>query len=191
MKIVSFLIAFVIFSIVILFHELGHFLLAKANGIRVNEFCFGLGPTICGIQKGETKYCIKAFPFGGACMMEGEDEDSTDNRAFGKKPVWGRMSVVFAGPFFNFILAFIFAFILMSCVGYDKPVLSGVMEGYAAEEAGLQEGDEIIRMNHFSVKPLKSLMQGMGRNIRQHWFRNWIKRPEDICTDFRPWEMSG
>ena len=60
-------------------------------------------------------------------MMEGEDEDSTDNRAFGKKPVWGRMSVVFAGPFFNFILAFIFAFILMSCVGYDKPVLSGVM----------------------------------------------------------------
>ena len=77
MKIVSFLIAFVIFSIVILFHELGHFLLAKANGIRVNEFCFGLGPTICGIQKGETKYCIKAFPFGGACMMEGEDEDST------------------------------------------------------------------------------------------------------------------
>lgn len=84
-------------------------------------------------------------------MMEGEDEDSTDNRAFGKKPVWGRMSVVFAGPFFNFILAFIFAFILMSCVGYDKPVLSGVMEGYAAEEAGLQEGDEIIRMNHFSV----------------------------------------
>ena len=118
MKIVSFLIAFVIFSIVILFHELGHFLLAKANGIRVNEFCFGLGPTIC---------------------------------AFGKKPVWGRMSVVFAGPFFNFILAFIFAFILMSCVGYDKPVLSGVMEGYAAEKAGLQEGDEIIRMNHFSV----------------------------------------
>ena len=83
--------------------------------------------------------------------MEGEDEDSTDNRAFGKKPVWGRMSVVFAGPFFNFILAFIFAFILMSCVGYDKPVLSGVMEGYAAEKAGLQEGDEIIRMNHFSV----------------------------------------
>ena len=71
--------------------------------------------------------------------MEGEDEDSTDNRAFGKKPVWGRMSVVFAGPFFNFILAFIFAFILMSCVGYDKPVLSGVMEGYAADSRSKAE----------------------------------------------------
>lgn len=58
MKIVSFLIAFVIFSIVILFHELGHFLLAKVNGIRVNEFCFGLGPTICGIQKGEDRKSV-------------------------------------------------------------------------------------------------------------------------------------
>ena len=89
MKIVSFLIAFVIFSIVILFHELGHFLLAKANGIRVNEFCFGLDRSYLWDTKGETKYCIKAFPFGGACMMEGEDEDSTDNRAFGKKAGMG------------------------------------------------------------------------------------------------------
>lgn len=151
MKIVSFLIAFLIFSIVILFHELGHFLLAKANKIRVNEFCFGLGPTICGIQKGETKYSIKAFPFGGACVMEGEDEESADDRAFGKKSVWARMSVVFAGPFFNFILAFLFAFVLISCIGYDKPVLTGVMEGYAAEKAGLQSGDEIVKMNHLSI----------------------------------------
>lgn len=150
-RIISFVIAFLIFSIVILFHELGHFLLAKKNGIRVNEFCFGLGPTICGIQKGETKYSIKLFPFGGACVMEGEDEDSSDERAFGKKSVWARMSVVFAGPLFNFILAFIFAFILMCCVGYDKPVLTAVTEGFPAAEAGIQEGDEIIKLNHLSI----------------------------------------
>lgn len=150
-RIVSFLIAFLIFSIVILFHELGHFLLAKKNGIRVNEFCFGLGPTICGIQKGETKYSIKLFPFGGACVMEGEDEDSTDERAFGKKSVWARMSVVFAGPFFNFVLAFVFAFILMCCIGYDKPVLSDVSDGFPAQEAGLQKGDEIVKMNGLSI----------------------------------------
>lgn len=150
-RIISFVIAFLIFSIVILFHELGHFLLAKKNGIRVNEFCFGLGPTICGIQKGETKYSIKLFPFGGACVMEGEDEDSSDEQAFGKKSVWARMSVVFAGPLFNFILAFIFAFILMCCVGYDKPVLTAVTEGFPAAEAGIQEGDEIIKLNHLSI----------------------------------------
>ena len=87
MSVVSIIIAFIIFSVIIIFHELGHFWLAKANGIRVNEFCLGLGPTIWGIQKGETKYSVKLLPFGGACMMEGEDEDSSDERAFGKKLV--------------------------------------------------------------------------------------------------------
>ncbi len=150
-RVVSFLIAFLIFSIVILFHELGHFLLAKKNGIRVNEFSFGLGPTLFGVQKGETKYSVKLLPFGGACMMEGEDEESTDERAFGKKSVWARISVVFAGPFFNFILAFVFSFVLLCFMGYYKPVLTDVTPGYAAEEAGMQAGDEIIKMNHFSI----------------------------------------
>ena len=76
MKIV---IAIVIFSIIIIFHELGHFLLAKANRIRVNEFSLGLGPTIFGITRGETKYSLKLLPFGGACMMEGEDAESGDD----------------------------------------------------------------------------------------------------------------
>lgn len=151
MRIVSFIIAFLIFSVIVIFHELGHFLLAKANGIRVNEFCLGLGPTIFGVQKGETKYSIKLFPFGGACMMEGEDEESEDDRAFGKKSVWARMSVVFAGPFFNFIMAFVFAFIILCCEGYDRPVLSGVIDGFVADEAEMQAGDEIVKINNMSI----------------------------------------
>jgi regulator of sigma E protease len=150
-RLISILIAFLIFSIAVLFHELGHFLLAKANGIRVNEFCFGLGPTLFGIQKGETKYSVKLFPFGGACMMEGEDEESSDDHAFGSKSVWARISVVFAGPFFNFILAFIFAFVLLSFMGYDRPVLLGVIDGYAADQAGMQAGDEIVKMNSLRI----------------------------------------
>lgn len=143
MKIV---IAILIFSIIIIFHELGHFLLAKANKIRVNEFSLGLGPTLIGFTKGETKYSLKLLPFGGACMMEGEDEESGDDRAFGKKSVWARISVVAAGPIFNFILAFVGAFILLCNMGYDLPVLTGVMEGYPAEEAGMQAGDTIVKM---------------------------------------------
>lgn len=145
------IIAIIIFSVIVLFHELGHFLLAKANGIQVNEFCLGFGPTIVGFTKGETKYSIKLLPFGGACMMEGEDDSSDNPRAFPNKSVWARMSVVFAGPFFNFIMAFVFAFIIICCVGYDKPTISGVMSGYAAEEAGLAEGDTIVKMNSFKV----------------------------------------
>lgn len=142
------IIAILIFSVIILFHELGHFLLAKKNGIRVNEFCLGLGPTLVGFTKGETKYSIHLLPFGGACMMEGEDGDSTDERAFTNKSVWARIAVVAAGPVFNFIMAFIFSVILMACIGYDKPVISGVMEGYPAEAAGMQEGDTILKMNN-------------------------------------------
>ena len=67
------LVAILVFSLLILFHELGHFSLAKLNGIRVNEFSLGLGPTIFGFTKGETKYSLKAFPFGGSCAMLGED----------------------------------------------------------------------------------------------------------------------
>lgn len=140
-------IALIIFSLIILFHELGHFLLAKANGIKVNEFSLGLGPTLFGITKGETKYSLKLLPFGGACMMEGEDGESQDERSFNSKSVWARISVIFAGPLFNFIMAWVFALIVMACVGFDRPVLTSVREGFPAAEAGLQEGDEIISMN--------------------------------------------
>lgn len=144
-------IAILIFSIIIIFHELGHFLLAKANGIRVNEFSLGLGPTIVGFTKGETKYSLKLLPFGGACMMEGEDEDSGDERAFNKKSVWARISVVAAGPVFNFIMAFVGAFILLYNIGYDLPVLTGVIEGYPAEAAGMQAGDTIVKIDHTRI----------------------------------------
>lgn len=139
-------IAIIVFSLLVLFHELGHFSLAKLNGIRVNEFSLGLGPTLFGFTKGETKYSIKLLPFGGACMMEGEDESSDDERAFNKKGVWARISVVAAGPLFNFIMAFVFSIVLIGCIGIDRPVLSSVIDGYAAQEAGLQAGDEIVRM---------------------------------------------
>lgn len=151
MSILSIIIAIILFSIIIIFHELGHFWLAKINGIRVNEFCLGLGPTIVGFTKGETKYSIKLLPFGGACVMEGEDDASTDERAFNNKSVWARISVVFAGPIFNFIMALLFAFIIIISIGYDKPTLSGVKEGYAAEEAGFKADDTIVRINKTNI----------------------------------------
>lgn len=153
------IIAIIIFSIIILFHELGHFLLAKLNGIRVNEFCLGMGPTLIGFTKGETKYSLKLLPFGGACMMEGEDGDSQDQRAFNSKSVWARISVVVAGPVFNFIMAWIFALIVVGSVGYDRPVLLGVMEGLSAEEAGMQAGDEIISMNGYRTHFYREVSQ--------------------------------
>lgn len=143
----NFLIAIIVFSLLIFFHELGHFTLAKLNGIRVNEFSLGLGPTLIGFTKGETKYSLKLLPFGGACMMEGEDENSDDERAFNKKGVWARISVVAAGPIFNFIMAVIFSIVVLGAAGVDTAKISDVIDGYAAQEAGLQGGDTIVAMD--------------------------------------------
>lgn len=145
------ILALIIFSIIILFHELGHFLLAKHNDVRVNEFCLGLGPTLVGVTKGETKYSLKLLPFGGACMMEGEDEASDDDRGFNNKTVLQRASIVAAGPIFNFIMAIAFSLILVASVGFDRPVLTDVMEGYPAQEAGLQAGDEIVKLGNKTI----------------------------------------
>ena len=90
---VKYIVAIILFGVIILFHEWGHFLLAKANGIRVNEFCLGLGPTIVGFTKGETKYSLKILPFGGSCMMLGEDEKDADPKAFNNKSVWARRNI--------------------------------------------------------------------------------------------------
>ena len=107
-----------IFGVVVISHELGHFLLAKANGIHVVEFAVGMGPTLLGFTKGDTKYSLKLFPIGGACMFEGEDglavkEGEESKGAFPNAPVWGRISTVLAGPVFNFILAFLISLIMV------------------------------------------------------------------------------
>jgi regulator of sigma E protease len=105
------IIAVLLFSFIIIFHELGHFLLAKKNGIRVDEFSLGLGPTLLGKQIGETKFSLKLLPFGGACMMGEDDADDLSEGSFNSKSVWARMSVVAAGPIFNLILACVLFYI--------------------------------------------------------------------------------
>lgn len=145
------IIAIILFSLIILFHELGHFLLAKLNGVQVNEFCLGLGPTIVGFHKGETFYSLKLLPFGGACMMEGEDEESDSGRAFGTKSVWQRFSIVFAGPFFNFILAWLLSMIILGVAGIDVPTVSQITPGSPAAEAGIADGDTIVKLGNKKI----------------------------------------
>lgn len=170
MSSVNILIAILLFSAIILFHELGHFLLAKANKIGVIEFSLGMGPRILSFAKtrggmrlkffksgkyfeeheeyqGHTIYSWKILPIGGSCMMLGEMEDIEDKSAFGKKSVPARMSVIFAGPFFNFILAFVLALFVIGMVGYDRAEITNVQPGMPIEEAGFQDGDVITEIN--------------------------------------------
>lgn len=150
-------IALIIFSLIIIIHELGHLLLAKKNGITVTEFSVGMGPRIISFDKGGTKYSIKALPFGGSCMMLGEDEDLADEGSFNSKGVWARISVILAGPIFNFILAFILALIVIGAVGIDFPTVNLVNDSSPIDKAGIKEGDTITKINGSSV--------GVGREI--------------------------
>ncbi len=149
MKIV---LALLVFSVIVLFHEFGHFLFAKLNHVVVVEFSLGMGPRLLSFEKGGTRYSLKILPFGGSCMMLGEDMADLSEGTFGSRPVWGRISIVAAGPLFNFILAWVMSFVIISSVGVDKPVVLGVTEGYPAYEAGIRPMDEIVAINGHSIR---------------------------------------
>lgn len=138
--------ALLLFGCIVMFHELGHFLLAKKNGINVSEFAIGMGPTLLHTEKNGTVYSLKLLPIGGFCAMGEDDAEDRSEGSFNSKSVWARISVIAAGPVFNFILAFILSVILVSWVGYDPTVISGVSDGLSAQEQGMQAGDKIVRM---------------------------------------------
>ncbi|MEE0956297.1 MAG: RIP metalloprotease RseP [Eubacterium sp.] len=143
----QYLIALLILGVCILFHEFGHFLLARLNGITVLEFAMGMGPVLFKhkSKKSGTVYAFKLLPFGGSCSMLGEDEDDTQPGSFLSKNVWQRISVVAAGPVFNFILAFFCGMIVIGIAGFDPARVTEVESGSPAAQAGLQTGDRIVR----------------------------------------------
>ena len=142
------LIAILLFSILVLFHEFGHFIVAKAVGIGVIEFSLGMGPRILSFKKGETRYSWKLIPFGGSCAMVGEDEDSPAENAFGSKPAWARLLVVAAGPIFNIILAFIACLFMIGQGGVNLTMVHSVQTGSAAEKAGIEAWkDSVVSVN--------------------------------------------
>ena len=143
-------------------HEFGHFIIAKMNGIKVVEFAVGMGPTLIGFTKGETKYSLKLLPIGGACMFEGEDglniaEGGESSRSFNNANVWARISTVISGPLFNFILGAIVAMIMVSMIRINLPVIE-IMESGPAVEAGLQTDDRILALNDEKVYLFEEMM---------------------------------
>ena len=152
--IVSILIFLIMFSVIVISHEFGHYAIARRNGIRVNEFDIGMGPVLYRKEGLETDLCIRLLPIGGACMFDGmdvaddgEEDGIPDEHSFPNAPVAARIAAVLAGPMANFILGFIFSLILVAFVGTDLPVIQEVIPDSAAMEAGLQAGDVIKKVN--------------------------------------------
>lgn len=201
----------IIFGVVVISHEYGHFLIGRRNGIRVLEFMVGMGPTLFSFERGGVKYSLKLFPLGGACLFDGEDgmtaqeeesernirrkammgaetplpydEPGAETEIYGipftEAGVWRRIATVFAGPFFNFIMAFAVALVLTTFSGIDRPVVRGISENSAAEEAGLMAGDEITQINnekiHFyrEISVISSINR--GETLEIHYTRDGQK----------------
>lgn len=167
--------ALLLFGLLVLVHEFGHFLFAKLNGVGVVEFSIGMGPRLFSVARGETRYSLKILPFGGSCEMVGEDTENPDPKAFHNKSVLARISVIAAGPVFNFILAFLFALIIVSQIGHDAPILHDVTEHSPAQEAGLLPGDKITQINHRKIEAYRDvslyLFSHPGETITVHYER--------------------
>ncbi len=141
--------AIILFSLLVFVHELGHFMAAKASGVRVNEFAIFMGPALWKKQKGETLYSIRCIPFGGYCAMEGEDEDTDDPHSFQKAAWWKRLGILLAGSAMNFLAGvLIMVIVFLPVQQIVLPTVSAFEEGCTLNgENGLQVGDTILEMD--------------------------------------------
>ena len=146
------LLAILLFCIMIFPHELGHFIAAKRVGVKVNEFAFGMGPSLWKKQGKETLYSIRLFPIGGYCAMEGEDDDCDSPRAFGNKKPWQKILVLAAGSFMNVLCAILIMIIVVGFLGFTTTTIDMVDEGSPAQEANVLPGDVIVQIDEMQIE---------------------------------------
>lgn len=154
--------AILIFCLLIFVHEFGHFISAKAVGIKVNEFALGMGPQLLHFKKGETEYSLRAFPIGGFCKMEGEDEDSSDAAAFNNKSFPAKALVVVAGSAMNLILAILILSVVVLSLGIPTSTIKELSPDLPAIKAGLLPGDKIVQVEDTAVKEWKDITETIG-----------------------------
>ena len=150
------ILAILAFGMLVIVHEFGHFITAKRGGVQVNEFWIGMGPTLLKKQHNGTLYCLKLLPFGGACVMEGEDSESDNDHAFGKASLPRRMLIVAAGALMNFLVGFLIVLAVIQPNGPNGGYIVSTIDSVdpastAAAAGGLQAGDEILEVDGYNI----------------------------------------
>lgn len=157
------ILAVVLFLLLIVFHEFGHFIVAKKSGIKVNEFAIGMGPLIYSKEKGETTYSLRAIPIGGYCAMEGEEDESNDPRSFDNAPAFKRFLTILAGPVANLIIAVV----VFTIVGFLSGVVTTRVDDFIdkspAKAAGIEIGDEILKINNAEISDFTDISKEVGK----------------------------
>ncbi|KPU28180.1 zinc metalloprotease [Caloranaerobacter sp. TR13] len=155
--------AILVFFLVVIFHEFGHFIVAKMVDIKVHEFSIGMGPRLTSIRKGETEYSIRILPIGGYVRMEGEDEVSNDLRSFNNKPILSRAAVLFAGAFMNFVLAILVFSIIAYVIGMPTTTIEKITPNFPAENSGLKKGDKIVQINDKTITKWEEIVTEINK----------------------------
>lgn len=164
-KVWPFIVAILFFEVIIIVHEAGHCIAAKANGVQVDEFAIGMGPKLFSFKKGDTLYSVRIFPIGGFCAMEGEDEKSESERGFDKKKIWQRMIIIVAGAVCNLILGFLLVVAMTASqdlVGTTQ--VAKFDEGASSVQSGLQAMDEIKSIDGMRVYCSFDISTGLSRD---------------------------
>ena len=201
----------IIFGVVVVAHEFGHFIVAKANGIKVLEFSIGMGPKLVKFTKGDTEYSLRLLPIGGACMFEGEDglfeEDeeteriqeenpldrpkTTQEGSFQNASVWARIATVVAGPLFNIILGYILAIIIVLTCGSIMPKVNWVQIGYPAHVAGLRDGDVITAINGEKIHLFREIQLNAMLYDGEPWEVEYERNGETYTTTMKLVQSNG
>jgi regulator of sigma E protease len=175
----------IVLGILVFVHELGHFLLAKKLGVAVLKFSLGFGPKLIGKKIGETEYQIAVFPLGGFVKPLGEDpqeevKEEDRHRSLWAQPIWKRVLIIGAGPFFNFFLAIaLFSIINLFGIPFIPPTIGGVSSGLPAENAGLKKGDVVLSIDGEATSKWDDLAN-IIRNSKGKELTIKVKRNDEI-----------
>ena len=153
----SILITILMFGIIVVLHEFGHFIIAKKSGVYVEEFAVGMGPKLFGITRNGTLYSVRLLPLGGFCRMKDASE-GLEPDCFEGVNVFKRIAIVTAGPIMNFVLALFIFIVITALSGYAEPTIAKVIDGYPAKEAGLMADDKIIELNGDTIRVYNDLV---------------------------------
>jgi regulator of sigma E protease len=184
------LMALLAFSVLIIGHEFGHFIMARVNGVKVLEFSLGMGPKLFSIKGKETEYLIKALPIGGYVRMYGEEDDvnAVEDSAFSNKTSFQKLTIVAAGPIMNFIIAILFFSLVGGIKGHSTNIIDKVIENSPAMEVGILAGDKITEVNGKIVTTwedfFNEIFTGEGKPVNMQVERNGEKIKLDLVPTY-------
>ena len=192
-SIISIILTVLVFSLLIIVHELGHFTTAKLSGVTVNEFWLGMGPTIFKKHYKGTDYCLKALPFGGAVVMEGEDYESNKEGSLSSAPKINKALILVAGSLMNFVLGFIIIFIITLPMNLiETTTLAELPTGFKYSDS-LKQGDTIMKIDEFEIYDTNDVITALNHNQAQIFDIELLRGEEKVVLDnfsFEPAEYT-